>query len=411
MQVRRLAIISNQAFSLVNFRGYLIRELVAAGVEVYALAPDYDDRFRGEVRSLGAVPVDFSLARTGMNPLRDGLDLLRLTNLLRRIRPDATLGYFIKPVIYGTIAAWLAGVPRRYALIEGLGYVFTESGAKESWRRVVLCWIVSALYRAALKRAERVFFLNDDDISEFVEKGIVDQDKTVKLGGIGVDLDEWRPLPPSMQPLTFLLAARLLREKGIVEYAEAARRVKRRYPNIRFVLLGGLDPNPGGLTQSEVEEWVREGLLEWPGHVDVRPWLAQTSVYVLPSYREGVPRSTQEAMAMGRPVITTDAPGCRETVEHGRNGFLVPVRDPRALAEAMLRFIEQPELIESMGRESRRMAEERFDVYKVNAVMLQAMGIERPRNLPFLLSVVPEKSEIPVAQEARKEAEVELGSS
>lgn len=409
--MRRLAIISNQAFSLVNFRGYLIRELVAAGVEVYALAPDYDDRFRGEVRSLGAVPVDFSLARTGMNPLRDGLDLLRLTNLLRRIRPDATLGYFIKPVIYGTIAAWLAGVPRRYALIEGLGYVFTESGAKESWRRVVLCWIVSALYRAALKRAERVFFLNDDDISEFVEKGIVDQDKTVKLGGIGVDLDEWRPLPPSMQPLTFLLAARLLREKGIVEYAEAARRVKRRYPNVRFVLLGGLDPNPGGLTQSEVEEWVREGLLEWPGHVDVRPWLAQTSVYVLPSYREGVPRSTQEAMAMGRPVITTDAPGCRETVEHGRNGFLVPVRDPRALAEAMLRFIEQPELIESMGRESRRMAEERFDVYKVNAVMLQAMGIERPRNLPFLLSVVPEKSEIPVAQEARKEAEVELGSS
>lgn len=409
--MRRLAIISNQAFSLVNFRGYLIRELVAAGVEVYALAPDYDDRFRGEVRSLGAVPVDFSLARTGMNPLRDGLDLLRLTNLLRRIRPDATLGYFIKPVIYGTIAAWLAGVPRRYALIEGLGYVFTESGAKESWRRVVLCWIVSALYRAALKRAERVFFLNDDDISEFVEKGIVDQDKTVKLGGIGVDLDEWRPLPPSMQPLTFLLAARLLREKGIVEYAEAARRVKRRYPNVRFVLLGGLDPNPGGLTQSEVEGWVREGLLEWPGHVDVRPWLAQTSVYVLPSYREGVPRSTQEAMAMGRPVITTDAPGCRETVEHGRNGFLVPVRDPRALAEAMLRFIEQPELIESMGRESRRMAEERFDVYKVNAVMLQAMGIERPRNLPFLLSVVPEKSEIPVAQEARKEAEVELGSS
>lgn len=410
--MRRLAIISNQAFSLVNFRGYLIRELVAAGVEVYALAPDYDDRFRGEVRSLGAVPVDFSLARTGMNPLRDGLDLLRLTNLLRRIRPDATLGYFIKPVIYGTIAAWLAGVPRRYALIEGLGYVFTESGAKESWRRVVLCWIVSALYRAALKRAERVFFLNDDDISEFVEKGIVDQDKTVKLGGIGVDLDEWRPLPPSMQPLTFLLAARLLREKGIVEYAEAARRVKRRYPNVRFVLLGGLDPNPGGLTQSEVEGWVREGLLEWPGHVDVKPWLAQTSVYVLPSYyREGVPRSTQEAMAMGRPVITTDAPGCRETVEHGRNGFLVPVRDPRALAEAMLRFIEQPELIESMGRESRRMAEERFDVYKVNAVMLQAMGIERPRNLPFLLSVVPEKSEIPVAQEARKEAEVELGSS
>lgn len=410
--MRRLAIISNQAFSLVNFRGYLIRELVAAGVEVYALAPDYDDRFRGEVRSLGAVPVDFSLARVGMNPLRDGLDLLRLTNLLRRIRPDATLGYFIKPVIYGTLAAWLARVPRRFALIAGLGFVFTPSSDHESFRRLVLRHGVMRLYQFALQRADTVFFQNDDDKSLFVRLGIVSERTAVRVNGTGVNLDEWPAQPPHVEPLTFLLAARLLREKGIVEYAEAARRVKRRYPNVRFVLLGGLDPNPGGLTQSEVEGWVREGLLEWPGHVDVKPWLAQTSVYVLPSYyREGVPRSTQEAMAMGRPVITTDAPGCRETVEHGRNGFLVPVRDPRALAEAMLRFIEQPELIESMGRESRRMAEERFDVYKVNAVMLQAMGIERPRNLPFLLSVVPEKSEIPVAQEARKEAEVELGSS
>lgn len=373
--VRRLVIISNQAFSLVNFRGYLIREFVAAGVEVYALAPDYDDRFRSDVRSLGAVPMDYSLSRTGMNPLRDGLDLLRLMCLLRRIGPDASLGYFIKPVIYGTIAAWLAGVPRRFALIEGLGYVFTESGSKESRRRVILRRAVSLLYRAALKRTERTFFLNDDDISEFVGRRIINQSKAVKLGGIGVDLDEWPPLPPNLEPLTFLLAARLLREKGIAEYAEAARRVKKLHPDVHFVLLGSLDPNPGGFSRVEVERWVDEGLLQWPGHVDVKPWLAQTSVYVLPSYREGVPRSTQEAMAMGRPVLTTDAPGCRETVEHGRNGFLVPVRDSAALAEAMLRFIEQPELIKRMGAESRCLAEEKFDVHKINAVMLQAMGI------------------------------------
>lgn len=373
--MRRLAIISNQAFSLVNFRGPLIQDMVAAGVEVYALAPDYNDRLRDEVRSLGAIPVDYSLTRTGLNPLRDGFDLIRLIRLLRRIKPDVTLGYFIKPVIYGTIAGWLAGVPRRFALIEGLGYVFIAPDGREPWRRTLLRRTAVLLYRAALKRAERTFFLNGDDIADFVRAEILSEVKVVKLGGIGVDLDDWPLHPAVVQPPTFLLAARLLQEKGIVEYAEAARLVKKAYPEAKFILLGGLDPNPGALKQAQVAEWVKEGLLEWPGHVEVKPWLAKTSVYVLPSYREGVPRSTQEAMAMGRPVITTDAPGCRETVVHGRNGFLVPVRDSAALAEAMLRFIKQPNLIEKMGLESRRLAEERFDVHKVNAAMLEAMGI------------------------------------
>ena len=178
-----------------------------------------------------------------------------------------------------------------------------------------------------------------------------------------------------MQPVTFLLAARLLREKGIVEYAEAARLVKARHSEVRFVLLGGLDPNPGGLSQAEVQAWAAEGLLEWPGHVAVKPWLTKTSVFVLPSYREGVPRSTQEAMAMGRPVITTDAPGCRETVDEGVNGFLVPVRDVPALADAMLRFVQNPSLIESMGRESRRLAEMHFDVRKINAQLLKILEV------------------------------------
>ncbi len=195
-------------------------------------------------------------------------------------------------------------------------------------------------------------------------------------GGIGVDLDEWLPAPAVTTPVTFLLVARLLREKGIAEYADAAKLVKTLHPETRFILLGGLDPNPGGLSQSEVQAWVKEGLLEWPGHVVVKPWLAQTSVFVLPSYREGVPRSTQEAMAMGRAVITTDVPGCRETVISGTNGYLVPVRDAATLAEAMMQFIKNPNLIESMGRESRRMAEERFDVHKINARLLEILAVE-----------------------------------
>jgi glycosyltransferase involved in cell wall biosynthesis len=174
-----------------------------------------------------------------------------------------------------------------------------------------------------------------------------------------------------------LFAGRLLREKGVLEFVEAARRIKAKYPETRFIVLGGLDTNPGAIPRKKVEGWVKEGLIEWPGHVaDVRPYLAQASVFVLPSYyREGVPRSIQEAMAMARPIITTDAPGCRETVIQGVNGFLVPVRDVDALVSAMERFINEPELIERMGKESRRIAEERFDVHKINRVLLEAMGL------------------------------------
>ena len=353
----RFAFITSQAFSVSNFRGPLIKDLVSRGIEVLAIAPDYDEETRASVNALGAVPIDCSFSRTGMNPFSDGLDTLRLAMLLRRLKPDLTLVYFIKPVIFGTLAAWLAGVPRRVAMIEGLGYVFTSSTSREPMRRKVLRSLVSRLYRFALARAEKIFFLNSDDIDQFVGADLVQESKVINLGGIGVDLAEWPFMEPVTQPVTFLLAARLLREKGIVEYVEAARLVKTRHPEIRFVLLGGIDPNPGSLGQLEVKAWVAEGLVEWPGHVAVKPWLAQTSVYVLPSYyREGVPRSTQEAMAMGRAVITTDSPGCRETVQEGVNGFLVPVRDVSALANAMLQFVETPGLIETMGLASRRMA-------------------------------------------------------
>ncbi|CAM5785239.1 glycosyltransferase family 4 protein [Castellaniella caeni] len=362
-----IALIAHHAGSLLNFRGDWIRSLRADGMRVLCLAPDYTDADRAAVRHLGAEPFDYSLQRTGMNPLRDLRDAWALARLLRRLQPDISFAFSTKPVIYGTLAAWLARVPRRLAMIEGVGFVFTDAGRPLSLGRRVLRRAVALLYRLALSRAHRVIFLNPDDRGDFVARGLAPAARSVVLGGIGVDLDAWAPVPVVQDPVTFLLVARLLREKGIIEYVAAARAVRSRYPATRFLLLGGLDTNPGGLGHADVQAWVDEGVLEWPGHADVRPWMAQASVFVLPSWREGVPRSTQEAMAMGRPVITTDAPGCRETVVDGVNGRCVPVRDTGALVRAMIGFIQEPESIATMGAASRQLAQERFDVHRINA--------------------------------------------
>ena len=341
--IRSIAIIANGAFSLVNFRGPLIEALVLAGVRVHALAPDHDDRSRVALRALGAEPVDISLDRAGLRPLRDLRDARRLAATLRRLKPDATFAYFIKPVIYGSLAAKRAGIGRRYALIAGLGYVFTGDGRPDTLKRRLLRTAVSALYRLALRACHLVYFQNDDDAAQFVGAGLVAPEKVRRLPGTGVDLERLPAAPPVTSPPTFLLMARLLREKGIAEYVAAARIVRARCPQARFLLLGGFDPNPGGFTRAEVDGWTADGIVEWAGHVDdVRPWIAQASVYVLPSYREGKPRSTQEAMAMGRPIVTTDAPGCRDTVEEGVNGFLVPVRRESA-RRAMLAIAETPD--------------------------------------------------------------------
>lgn len=364
---------------MINFRGPLIRDLVGRGVTVYALSPDFDARTRKIIEKLGAIPVDISLQRTGQRVWRDVWDFVRLCRTIRALKPDAMFSYFVKPVIYGSLAGYICGVPKRYALVAGLGYVFADSPHVPSsgrTRRRILQGVVSALYRLACKSCDRVFFQNDDDVAYFLSNGLISRDKVVRVNGTGVDLHEFRPAPPVTKPITFLLIARLLREKGIREYVQAARKVKALHPSVRFLLVGAPDANPGALSPTEVASWVQHGIVEWPGHVDdVRPWISQSSVFVLPSYyREGVPRSTQEAMAMGRAVITTDSVGCRDTVQNGVNGFLVPPRDSEALADAMLRFVEVPSLIVEMGRKSREFVEQRFDVKAINALILTAMG-------------------------------------
>jgi len=372
---RSVALIGNKLSTLLLFRSKLIRAWVEHGLRVHAMVPDYDAPGKERVRGLGAEPVDLSLSRTGLNPLRDSADVLRLARVLRRLRVDAVFSYFIKPVIYGTLAARLAGVPHRFALVEGAGYAFIPGPAASHSQRL-LRRLVEQLYRVSLSQAERVFLLNRDDVDLFVGRGMVNPDKVLQLDGIGVDLPDYTPSEPVIRPVTFVLVARLLAEKGIAEFIQAAGMVKAVCPETRFLVLGGLDRNPGCINATDMRRWVDQGIVEWPGEVDdVRPWLRQSSVFVLPSWREGLPRSTQEAMAMGRAVITTDAPGCRETVVPDANGYLVPVRRPRALAEAMHRFIDNPQRIIGMGRASRDIAEQRFDVNKINRRILSAMQL------------------------------------
>ncbi len=332
-----------------------------------ALAPNFDEATRQAVSDLGALPVDCPMARAGMNPVVDIFNTWRLMRLLRMLSPDIVVSYFLKPVIFGSIAARLAGIPIRYAMVEGLGFVFTQDSERLSLRRKLLKRVVLFLLKMASSGVNRLIFLNPDDRDELIAEGVVPSPKTFLLGGIGVNLREWPHVPPLVKPVTFLLVARLLREKGISEYAEAARMVKIKYPEAKFVLLGGLDEiNPGGIKKEQLQTWLAEGILDWRGHVEVQPWMAQCSVFVLPSYREGVPVSTQEAMATGRAIITTDRPGCRQTVIDGVNGYLVPAQNSDALAGAMCRFLENPELISVMGKESARMAVENYDVIKVN---------------------------------------------
>lgn len=375
-KLKRVALIGHAAGATLNFRAPLIADLVAAGCEVEVLAPDWTEAQLARLAALGARGSAFPLARTGLNPIEDLRTLWALWRHLRRMRPDVVFTYAAKTNVWGMLAAWLAGVPRRVAMVAGMGFAFTETTTRSDRKRIFLRHMLTLLYRVTFSRADWVVVQNQDDAGMLVTACGVLPAKIVRINGTGVPLDEWPLHPPHTDPMTFTLVARLLREKGVLEFLHAARRVKARHPATRFWVLGPLDDNPGGLREADLRPWLDDGTVEWPGAVDVKPWLAQTSVFVLPSYyREGVPRSTQEAMAMGRPVITTDAPGCRETVVEGVNGFLVPPRDVEALQRAMLRFIEEPALVARMGRESRRLAEERFDVRQANAVLLKTMGL------------------------------------
>lgn len=370
---KRIVVCAGYTPSLVNFRGPLLRELAGRGHRVIACGPETSPALCRALSELGVefhrIPCD----RAGFGLHRDLELLFALVALFRSVRPDIVLSYTIKPVIYGSLAARLAGVPTVYSMITGLGYAFAGEGIA----RRTLQAAAAQLLRLSLRGNRAVFFQNPDDRAVFQQCGLLrTPEQAVVINGSGVDLEWFEPSPLPDQ-LSFLMIARLLVDKGVRDYAAAARLIRSRYPGVRFRLVGPFDPNPGALREEEVRAWVQEGLIDYLGALeDVRPAIATSSIYVLPSYYgEGTPRTVLEAMAMARPVVTTDAPGCRETVREGINGYLVPVRDPQALARALEHFILDPHLIRRMGQEGRRMAAEKYDVHKVNRVIMETMRL------------------------------------
>ena len=373
--MKKILIIGGNPKSLIKFRGKLLESFIEKGFNVVACASGNCETTSHELTKIGVKYIPASINRTSLNPFHDLFLLCQFILIIRRVKPDLVLTYTIKPTIYGLIAARINFIKKRYAIITGLGYAFTS---REHLLKKILGFIASNLYKLSLIKASTVFFQNNDDLDLFRKMNIIySKTKTIRVMGSGVDIDHYKFSKISSDSFNFLLIARLLRDKGIYEYVEAARIVKENEPNldINFKLIGSYDSNPSAIKPKIIEDWVSKKYITYLGEVtDVRPYLQECSVFVLPSYREGLPRSTLEAMSIGRAIITTDVPGCRDTILNNINGVLVPVKNSKELAIAMLLIINNNLKIQ-MGIESRKIVEESFDVDKVNKVILKEMGI------------------------------------
>ena len=358
-------------------RGPMIRDFLLRGYRVTAIGAEEMQEVRATLEGWGARYLVVPLRRAGLNPLRDLTSVIALYRAFRRLRPDLVLAYTVKPIVYGLPAARLAGVSKRYAMITGRGFAFLEG--REAARRVARR-LATALYRHGLASVHGVMFHNEDDRALFLREGMVAADATTtRIWGSGIDLEhhEPAPLPPvEANSLRFLMIGRLIRDKGVREYVEAARLARQVYPEAVFRLAGPTDPSPNGVEMGEIEGWQRDGVIDYLGPLaDVRDEIASCHVLVLPSYAEGLPRTVLEAMAAGRAVITTDAPGCSDTVEDGKSGLLVPVRDPAALARAMIHCIENPEFVRTAGDLALARARAIFDVRKVNLAICRFLRL------------------------------------
>ena len=387
----KVVVLTADANTLVYHRGDLIRDLAAAGCEVVTSAAEDYPHVREFVQKCGGRHQPIRMIRSRVNLLRDWITWWDMFRLFKRERPDALFAYTIKSVVYGCVVARLAGVPRVYALLPGLGFTFVKP---ETPKQAFVQWVSKVLHRFALRRADVIFMQNRDDVRLFRELQLLPSGVPVHVtAGSGVNLKEYSEAPLEHDAdvaagrIRFVLVSRLLISKGVAVFAEAARKVKARYPNVEFHLVGPFDPNPNRVDEADVAQWEAEGTLVHHGMVrDVANLLKSMHVFVLPTwYREGVPHATLEALSVGRPVITTDSVGARECVrgsergEPGENGFLIQPRNVDALVRALEYFAQHPEQIAPMGRASRRLAEEVFDVALVNQIILQAMGLGSPR--------------------------------
>ena len=364
--MKKFTIISSYLPSVLSFRGQLLKKIQEKGYKIHILAPDIEmfPDSSEELSNMGFFLHKIFMQRTGVNPFYDLITLINIYITLKKINPDYVLAYAIKPVIYGGLSSWLANVPSFFALIPGLGYLFQNVDNLSS--RSLLRKTVHRVYAFALNKSDKIFFQNKDDLTLFRNLNLILPAKSVAIvNGSGVSVSEYSLVPYPRDEhqrikVSFLLIARLLIDKGIREYIKAAREIRKEYPNIEFNLVGWIDKNPSAISKYELDELIQEGIINYWGRLnDVRPAITNCSVYVLPSYREGTPRSVLEAMSMGRAIITTDAPGCKETVVDGENGFLVDVKSVDSLIIAMKKFIDNPNLVEVMGARSRLLALEK----------------------------------------------------
>ena len=366
----KFLLISPKNRTVWNFRGDLVKAIIAAGYEVIVTGPDQTDV--DMITALGARFVEVPVNKNGTSFFGDLKFCKRLISLMKAEKPDVTLGYTIKPVVYGALAAKIAGVKRSYGMITGGGYTFTAKTIKAK----VLGSIVKMLYRVGLACLKGIIFQNPDDLEEFTKKGLAPKSKCNMVHGSGVNMETFVP-QPYPEKIRFFMLSRLLKSKGVREYLRAAEIVKKDYPEVEFGLLGKYETEmQDAIPAADIEKYFSNSIVQrYDETNDVLPYYANCSVYVLPSYREGTPRTVLEAMACGRPIITTDTNGCRDTVKNGETGYLVPIENAEAVADAMKKFIENPALIQQFGEASRAYCAEKFDVHKVNADMLRIMEI------------------------------------
>lgn len=365
---KTIAVISSHSPSLFWFRMDMMQDFISRGYQVFALGNEDAENWSEKFEERGIKYVQFSVERNGTNPLHDISTFLSIRQILKDIRPQKIFTYQAKTIICGSIAAKSLGIKEVYPLIAGMGSLFLDEDLKTKLIRQVMI----AGYKVALSGGPTVFFQNHDDIEIFKRNHILNKQEIVVLHGSGVNIEHFnvQPLP---EQTAFLCISRLIKDKGVYEYLEASQRIKEKYPSIRCMLVGPYDTNPSAIRSEELQPFIDKGIEYFGEQEDVRPFLKDCSVFVLPSYREGTPKTVLEAMASGRAVITTDAPGCRETVKKDVNGILVKVKDVDALFEAMESFVQKPEMAIHMGLEGRKMAEMIFDVKLVNKAICETM--------------------------------------
>ena len=368
----KFLLISPKNRTVFNFRGDLVTKIKNLGYDVIVTGPDRIDVDR--IEALGVTFKEIPMKKTGTSVFGDLKYCYSLYKLMKKEKPDVTLGYTVKPVVYGGLAAWLSGVKNRNSMVTGGGYTFVAKTAKAKF----LGLLVKFLYKLSFTVTQTVIFQNSDDLTEFTEKRLVNKKKCHVVNGSGVNMEKFYqgPLPENM---SFLMVARLLKSKGVSEYLQAAANIKKKYPDIQFKLLGKLEYEmQDAIPEADIVKYINDGTVTLlPETNDMRGHYENCSVYVLPSYREGTPRTVLEAMSVGRPIITTDANGCRSTVKDGVNGFLVKVGEVESLEKAMLRFIENKDLIPQMGAESVKYCLEKFEVNKVNNNMCKYMNLTK----------------------------------